>query len=440
MELAVERVGREDGLREIPATDATAYSTKEKEVIAKIEDDLKILHHDCNAEMQAFQTRLTESYNFQSRINRIQQIAGEVAPKIKQRSNIYRDHMNEYSGVLVKAEEALKTFQRQNHREGPPHAHKSLVLSVGFLLFLFLLEAGINSVFFASGSDFGLVGGIASSLILGLFNTILAFFLGLGSRYINRVEWYHKALGLSLMIFYVVITLFVNFLVGHYRDLSENMQIENPTDQLMSLLGWQIISFQGLTSFNSLLLIGAGLMFSLFCFMDGFFFFSDPYPGYSRIYKRREHAARDFIECKNNAYEETESLAQSAMKEINDLLSEIEKSRLYYQQVIISRSNWITQFVEHQEYLEKVANDLLGAYRQENRQTRKTPPPSYFTEIFKLKRIPNPENIHEMLSDDELKAYISDATQMAHQYSQLINQSHNEAIKEFKNVEDLTPF
>ena len=439
IDLAVVRVGREDGLREIPATNAISYSSKENEIIAKIEDELKKLRDECNTEMQAYQARMTESYNFQSKINQIKQIANEVLTRIKYGTNIFRDHMNECSGVLVKAEEALRTFQRQHRREGPPHT-KSTVLSIAILAVLFFVEVGINSSFFATGSELGLLGGLISAFVLGFFNTGMAFFLGLGARNINRIEWYYKIFGVLCIIIYIFISLNINFLAGHYRDISENIKIEDPSSQLMSQLGWQIISFQGITSFNSLILIAAGIIFSIICFMDGLFLYIDAYPGYSKTYKRREDAAQEFIVTKHEAYQQTEELSQSATSQINQVLAEIEKSRVYYQQVIMSRNNWINSFVEHQNYLEKIANDLLVAYRQENQQTRKTSPPNYFNESWQLQRLPIPENLNEMISNDELKSYISQATQAADQYNQQINAAYHDALKEFKCIEDLTPF
>lgn len=438
-DLAVERSGREDGLREIPATDATTFSVKENEIIGKINDELKTLRDDCNAEMQTYQARLQESYNFQSLLDKMQQIADAIKSKVEQRSNIWRDRMSEHSKGLVDADGALKAFQRQHHREGPPHAHRSHVLTVGIVAALFLIEAAINAVFFAAGSEFGLLGGIVSAFVLGLFNTVLAFVFGIGGRYINRIEWYLKIWGGIIIIVYLCVTLFVNFSVGHYRDLATNLQLEDPSTTFMSQFGLHVITFAGLQSFGSLLMIGVGLVFSLLCFLDGFFLFADTYPGYSKIYQRRETEADDFILCKDEAYMEIENLAQEDKQKINDLVSQIEKGKIYYQQILISRKNWIDSFTEHQDYLETVANDLLTVYRQANGQTRKSPPPPYFSQRWQLRRIPIPEDLHAMMSETELSDFIKQAAQMARQYSEQIKDAQEEAFREFKRIEDITP-
>ena len=113
----------------------------------------------------------------------------------------------------------LENFKAEHSLSRDAHYPSSPLLAFGILSILVIVEAGINGVLFADGSDQGLFGGWLEALVLAIANVGAAFLLG---RFLLP-QLHRRGLGLRAGAFVLCLAGFVaigaiNLVGAHYRD------------------------------------------------------------------------------------------------------------------------------------------------------------------------------------------------------------------------------
>lgn len=391
----VER-GEADGRSNRPAADAAAPSEPELQLVNHVRAERERLANALAGHLRAQNDALGQLDTAMD-IAKLRNDAEHTISKLGQSDVAWR---SEVTRLLRDAREAKKDYDAFRIAHGLQRAARkpgSRFLTVSLLALFIALESAFNGIFFAEGSEFGLIGGISLALGISVVNVVVfGFVLGLGparwqhhrSIALRLVAWALLAAGLGLV-------LSSNVFIAHYRDAFERFGEAVPLSTV-----WQnlVAGPFDLDRLQSWLLFFLGLFFAGLGFWKGYGF-DDPYPGYGRIARRFHEAEQRYLETRHQRLEEASGLRDDARKALDEAIERLRGAALQREQILGARARIVQEFKAHEGHLEDAANRLLAAYREANRRARTTPPPRYFEALFSFEdRVLERREIHELLS------------------------------------------
>lgn len=183
-----------------------------------------------------------------------------------------------------------------------PDIKKNVEQAIAILLFIMILEGCFNALLFKDAQSSGLLGGMmiafGVSAVNVLFGVVAGFF---GLRYLNHPDKPMKILGGVVASVCVLIGIFVNFFVAHFRDAVEVALHDAMASG--SLAGFSMFDiapsavvsgmFPNIFGLDSLVAIGLlliGLTVFAIAVYEGYDRISDRYPGYGRVWRKERLA------------------------------------------------------------------------------------------------------------------------------------------------------
>ncbi|SAL83424.1 hypothetical protein AWB67_06403 [Caballeronia terrestris] len=217
-----------------------------------------------------------------------------------------RPALNLLSDRASRAETDLQSFREMHgitwSAKYPKGGQK--VLHIVLVLVLVTIEAVLNSSFFATGLDTGLIGGFLQAAVLALLNVGVAFVFGLALiRNVSHRKTARKLLGIASLVAALLSMLGVSFAIAHFRGA---LVADLPSPEKVALATLLQTPF-GLDDIQSWVLVCVSLFFAGFALVEGFRM-DDRYPGYGK-------RDRDFLAAKI-AYETRLSAMRRKIEEI----------------------------------------------------------------------------------------------------------------------------
>lgn len=231
-----------------------------------------------------------------------------------------------------------------------------------WIAILVVFESVVNGVFFAKGSETGLVGGFAEAIFLSLLNIGVAALIGLFAlRYVRHVSTAWKVTAVVTLLAFVTLGLSLNLLIAHYRDafaVSAGQAVD------FSLV---LQSFKGrpfaLADAKSWLLGVIGVGLSVIAAYK-LFQMQDPYPGFGKLAKRRDAAIDDLAAMRERCIAQLTAHRDKACEDMNRVIFELEIKKRDFEVAMRGRTRLHRAFNEHLNALEGVAVRLGAIYRQ----------------------------------------------------------------------------
>lgn len=299
----------------------------------------------------------------------------------------------------------LDTF-RQQHKgeigERTPDIKKNVEQTLAILLFILILEGCFNALLFKDAQSAGLLGGLLVAFGVSAVNVVCGVCVGFfGLRYLNHHKPPMKILGGVVACIFVLLGLFVNVFVAHFRDAVEASLLS--AQEAGSLAGFSMFNIApgtviagmfpnifGLESLVAYGLLFVGLTVFGISIYEGYDRISDKYPGYGRVwrkerkaYEKRQAVRNDlrddlssyFTSCRA-WFDSQQSRHVAAKREIEKAMTELETRR--------EHARAVTSRCGDQERGLKIA--YRQAHRRERNRLRDTlgdqsACPAYFDEI-----------------------------------------------------------
>lgn len=244
------------------------------------------------------------------------------------------------------------------------------------LFALVLLEAGLNSVFFAQGMWGGLLDGIFYALFFAALNIALAYCYG---RFFLPQVFHRspvrKAIGIVLLAVSVAAIVAVALLIAHYRDAVSGGAYENA-----ARTAWETFRSTPTTlqDVHSAMLCAISIVFALVAVYDAFGL-DDPYPGYGRMARRRNQAIADHAIELGAIREQLEIMKAESLAGLDQFIDKAEIQLNQLDQAIAQKAETDTKLANAFTNVDNCLEALLNMFRQHNRMHRSTPAPDYFT-------------------------------------------------------------
>lgn len=319
------------------------------------------------------------SISISSEISEIKKFDNEFD---KQSSLISSKKLNDIAYLkkqYLEAEKDLKNFKKENNIARGADYPDSHIFTVSLLFAALIIESVCNGLFFAEGSDFGLIGGILYAIVIAFINIALGFLNGWWVfRYKNHQSAIKVTIFTAIFLIICLSDFFLNLLVAHYR---EALVIDPDSATSMAVKSFQQGMFQ-VSDVESWFLFLIGMIFFSLAVYKGYAM-DDAYPGYGNLARRRDDFYNEFLDEKDSAIDLLEAIHLQYEKKLNECYDQANRKLNQLDSFISSIDHQITLFDSYILHLESALKYIISYYRDINISERNTPPPHYFKEQIK---------------------------------------------------------
>jgi hypothetical protein len=385
-QLDVEQIARELRLEEraekaamagLPAPDADGPDSAELDILGRIQgyatkacDDYLALRDLFEHRVQ--QAAVTPDLKIQieaAGANSLADFKAEILHDQNQLYNLLR--------TVGSREDEFREFRERHCIKRLPKTvpRGARVFGLLLLLVFVLLESILNGMFFAEGSEAGLIGGVVQALVLSVLNVgVAALYAVYGLPLLFHRRGGIKFLGALVTLLFVFWLAGLNLAIGHFRDLfiagAGNVQMA----ELLNRLTTAPLLLADAKSFI-LVLLGAAL--GLLAVID-VAATRDLYPGYGTIGRERQKAIEEYAEENARSLAAMMRLRDQTAEDLSSAIELIRGSQFQMQEAIEGRTRLHHSFKGYLDHLAVVHERLVQRYRECNRRVRRGDPPTYF--------------------------------------------------------------
>src|SRR5262245_49396632 len=434
-ELEIDSRAAGNGRTCLPPTGATQPDAVELDVLAEIERRWCKAAEDYQAQLTVYDSRIRDaalSADFRVEI----EAAGENAiADFAAFSTNDRNHLLLTRTEVQGAQQEYDQFRQANGLTRLPRtvSSREKLLRVIWLAVAFLIEAFMNGLFFAEGSEAGLIGGVVQAAALSVLNVgaAIAFALyGVPALIHRRLPW--KLVGVIALASYIVWNLGLNLLIAHFRDA----YIAHAGVVSVDALWAQFISAPlHLADAKSWLLAALGVMISATAFISASGL-DDAYWGYSALGVRRERAIARYAREQEQCLSALNERRDDAVADMTDVIRELRRHEYDGRLALTGRLTLHRNLQAYVDHLAAAHERLVVRYRTANEAARRTcAAPAYFRNAPArpaFLRMPELEASQE--SDAQLRA---SAVARTEHFIKTMNAEFSARLKDYETTRDV---
>lgn len=427
--LRLDERAEQNALKNYPPPDFDGYDDVELEIIAEITDHASRAQIDAATNHRIYGERLSEL----ALLRELSTVTGATA----QADGDYRAIVINRRGRLALAKDAIKEsykelaeFKRDHKLRRPAHRGIHAAYAWSAIGISWFIESAFNTAFLRVNDEMGLLGGFVAAAVVAAVN------VG-ASALVGRAIWpylFHRAQGPKWLAragfaIWLIILLVWNLLAGHFRD-AKAAGLPTPETAALGLLADGPFSFDSIYSYGLLL---AGLAFAMVAAVAAYRM-DDPYPGYGAIYRRHEDRCDEYADEIENALEELKETRDEAIATAISIRDELGTQFRERGQILAARERNRSRYREHQDYLETIANALLGHYRAANiraRDDQQTAP--RYNKPWGLQKSALPADADEPTIDAE----VSRAQAALDEAIKIVADAYSGAIESFEHLDQI---
>ena len=407
--LSVQKTGREDASKGIPATEATTLTTFEQSIGSHLQSEVLAEERYSAQELLNKRAKDRAESPIGLSIEKMKLVTGNteaklVAVETENKPDLVANHRE-----LLEAESSLKLFREENNLTKGAMYPESQIMHAVIIAAIVIGETIINGRFFGVNMAGGLEEGMIAALIITAVNVGLAYIVGTFcvSR-INHINTGTKVAGWFFIAIYAMILTWFCLAVGHYRGyIHQNQELDDieidpavkAAEQVMDI----VFDFSRLFQVNDftgwilvLLSMAVGILTTI-----KFYKADDPYPGYGDKDRKFKRCTKRLNDKQIFHSKQINDVVDNQLEEILGLKLKTEKDLIFYQVSLKQSDALIKEYKDFFKEVQIVYNGAIQLYRQGNRTVRPTSVPDYFDndESFDA---PNLENIDTLLYDEDL--------------------------------------
>ncbi len=379
VELSVDERARKLGAEGKPAQDAESPDSEELAIGEDIERRARKAAEEYRASLELYDSRIRDAV-IASELRVEVESAGESAV-----SDFSIRAVNDANHLAALEDEANGrdaeyAAYRQRHRlERQPRIVSARERTFrGIVIGIFvILESVLNGLFFAEGSETGLVGGFVLASGLSLLNIGAAILCAI---YAMPLLIYRnlgvRAVGAVAVLVYLAWLLGLNLLIAHFRDTF----IASGGD-VSAVLLWEnfVNSPFALSDAQSWLLAFLGMGFSVSALISAQGL-DDRYLFYGDIGRARVDAFKHFNNEKTIALEGFMQRRDEAVDQMTEVIAALRRQEYDKRLAIDGRNRLHRELCAFLDHLAAAHQRLVAQFREANEKARSVGAPSYFRE------------------------------------------------------------
>ena len=429
IQLNPAKKGKERGINELPSSDSLGLDSFEQEIVATVEN----LRQQCINEYHNHKTV------YSNRLSEVSTARTEIEASTTMAPGAFMTDSKEFESQLQSSTVRLREcavwkhkFRKEHRIERAGHHYTAGGLKWFFFgILMLLLESILNAPMLARQQEMGLFGGGLTALLISLANVGFSSVIGFYSRLINSIKPLKRIFGFLILLVWFITILGFNFGVAHFRD------------GIVAKLSWDeaarnaVVSLQtplNLTHIESWLLVVLGCLISLVALLKGYYA-DDPYPGYGNLERQLDKARVIFTQDHSVALHK---LVERREKIVQDMKEAEELVRLRVNELndaLFGDRSLDIKFKEHLNHCDKVVQQLLQVYRDNNEEVRKTPHPVYFKDKYAFEEVPIYQV--ERSKSDKLSRELKQIEELVSSATKEILQLWKKSIMNFPSARDI---
>ena len=336
----------------------------------------------------------------------------------------YAAHCTDLRDKLAKAQKELKLFKHDHGLEERAARYpESKLLQVGIMVVLVVSESFFNATFLARGNELGLLGGWTEAILISLINgLLLGFSLYWSVRWCICYKTITKCFGVLSLLVVVTAAVAFNIFVAHYRNA-----LGGEFPEQAGVIAWTTIQENpwNLGDFKSVMLLMAGLLVFGLAAID-WASMDDIYPGYGRVTRKHIAAHGALAEFHHwLVHEELQGLREEADNIISKHLTLAAQAASEDERILGRMKLLNDRLVESAENVQSGVNRLLHIYREANRGSRESDPPTYFGQDWKYTR---DLNLHALPKSREMPS-IEQFTAVLEPLQQELDKTYRKSLR-----------
>lgn len=373
-ELDIESLGKSEGKRDLPPTNAKTPDSNElnfKHTFHSKVTQASLRVQESFAKLSS----AIESMSVEAEVSEIERLPAIFEEKAKNKRSTLRAEVKRAEDDLSALEDEIDLFKRENKLKRSAHYPESITMTVATFVVLLVVESAMNGYFFAKGNDFGLLGGVLQAGLVSVVNLAAGALLGFFCfRQLNHIAKWRKYLFGALSVTLMFLIFIFNLLVGHYRTA-----LANDPDNAAKV-GWETFTADilALGEFDSWMLFIIGCVIAILVSIKAYNA-DDRYPGYGQL-DRKLRVAREEVE---HLAEEWADIIQETFEETTERLNELQLSCKEKASQLDAYHNSLQQQLSILEHyttsLGSAYQTCVMKYREINNQYRSTDAPEYFS-------------------------------------------------------------
>jgi len=306
------------------------------------------------------------------------------------------------------------------------------VFGLMLLLIFVLLESILNGMFFAEGSEAGIIGGVVQALVLSVLNVgVAAVYAVYGLPLLFHRRGGIKFIGALVTLLFAFWLGGLNLAIGHFRDL---FIAGAGSVQMAELLNRLTTAPLLLADAKSFILVLLGIALGLLAVID-VAATRDLYPGYGAIGRERKKAVDEYAEENARSLAAMMRLRDQTAEDLSAAIELIRGCQFQMQEAIEARTRLHHSFKAYLDHLAVVNERLVQRYRECNRRVRRGEPPAWFRvpparPSFLEPPMLTPVAAYELDARDETIAGID-------YYIKAVNEKFEQTIPEYQTVGQL---
>jgi hypothetical protein len=376
-ELRLEERAEKAAMAGQPAPDADGPDSAELDVLGKIEACARKACEDYLTQRDIYEARIQKSAitpDLQVQIE-----AAGASALADFRAEIINDQ-NQLHTLLRSVGSLEDEFGEFRERHCLTRLPKNIstgerTFALMLLVVFVLLESILNGMFFAEGSEAGLIGGVVQALVLSVLNVgVAALYAVYGLPLLFHRRGGVKLIGLLVTLLFALWLGGLNLAIGHFRDMfiagAGKVQMAELLNRLTTaplLLG----------DAKSAILVLLGIALGLLAVID-VAATRDLYPGYGSLGRERQRAVDHYAEENARSLAAMMQLRDQTVDDLSSAIELIRGSQFEMQQAIEGRTRLHHNLRAYFEHLAVVHERLIQRYRECNRRVRRGDAPLYF--------------------------------------------------------------
>ena len=434
-----------------PKTESTEADDNERYIVGHFRTQLGKLK-DWARSCYKSQNSAREDIDLQQELRALKRLKDTMIAEINGVLSAYYQKLKTQRLKERKQLKSLNGFRLLNKLSREPRYPESKLYHYAIVILIGAIEAVLNSVIFAKGSDFGLLGGFWEALLVATVNVGIAYLAGrFALTHTHHIKPFKQTVAWFGLAIYGSATSLFNLMAAHYRVALETA----PDNAIVAAMQMFSHSPLGIESFQAWMLFFLGLIASLITFFKAYGE-DDHYPGYGSAHREYEKGKHGYEALKHETLDHVSEIRLKHIMQVDTTLRSARKALAALADLNDQTAKTNDHLIAKFSAIENSAADMVKAYRVANERIRHTPPPAFFSvqftfagedrtlDLIDLNALAalyqtNTEALHAMndvaqtVSDEiqkQGKSAIEDANALFHSIEQMAEQELNKDEKE----------
>lgn len=300
------------------------------------------------------------------------------------------------------------------------------------LMLALVIEATLNSTFYALANEGGWIGGLFIALIVSSLNILVGILIGHFSiRWLNHAQFKWLISGGFTAFIGAIVCIQLSLFAGHYRGALE----KDPVTAVNLAVQSYIESPLGIDSVNGWILAAFGVLITLLTAIKQYYY-QDPYPEFSNVSETHDESIESWRDISIAYTTDLKDIASQVRLKLTELDHNASLELETFSTLLHNAKNLNYSISDYKNEQKTMCGELIMKYRTSNKAVRSAAAPVYFNTPprvnLKYEELDIDLTVDKKRLDKDRKAFLDFRKEGHQKLIRSINQIEKDNILEFE--------